>query len=189
VSLAVLPSKAEPVAMWERDFSRFDKNKDGKLDVGEANFPENLPDRSECPDPQVCDAFIEASNNIARAVFSERDADGNGIVTRAEFQANYASRYGNWFDTLDEPGNLRGYITLESLMALPKGGRRMGLYLWAQAPGGDAELQNAISVWASDSAEPVPELVAARIGAEFSRHDLDKDGRVTRVEFLTGVAY
>ena len=126
-------------AMMERMFDRFDADKNGVVTLEEvvksadARFDQVDTDKSGTVDKAEAEAFFAkfAPPQAAAHFLARHDLDGDGKVTRAEFETPMKKRFA-LFDRNDD-----GKVTREELaLAAPMGGRGHGpMAGWGGGPG------------------------------------------------------
>lgn len=108
----------------------------------------------------ACMTFVAPA--FAQGPLRAADADGDGVITQAEFQANSQKNFAN----LDKDGD--GSLTVEELQA--QGGGRLGGGRFAGAGGGAPR-------------EPMSQAqFEERALQRFARLDADADGKLTAEE-------
>lgn len=126
----------------------------------------------------VTRAEAEAS---AKKMFARMDADGNGMLTAADREARMAARRAEMFASMDTDRN--GQISRDEFMAHRhegkgdgKGGHKMGM-----RGHGYGKMMTGMADANKDGSITQAEFVAAAL-ARFDKADANKDGQVTAEE-------
>jgi Ca2+-binding EF-hand superfamily protein len=192
---AQAPAAAAPAASapargerMQKHFAKVDKNADGSIDRQEAANHKFLSKDFDAIDAnkdgklsrEELQARHAAMHDKRRAKFDQHfkqaDANGDGVLTKAEADASTMPGLGKHFDNLD--ANKDGKLTSEEMQSAHRRGRgphgghagKMGERIKAADKDGDGALSKV-------EAADLP-----RLEKHFDRLDANKDGKLTRDE-------
>ena len=194
VGLAVLPSQAERVPNWESMFAGADKNGDGQITPVEVEVHLS-PGFRETLAPEQADRLEARMNDRETKQFREQDADGDGIVTREEYRAQYERKMSALFEALDDGD---GVVTLDEFLQVSSTTGRA--FLVGVAMGQKFNDRQKIDpenrdhpyeavlgdfdAWSKGQQIMPPATAAARLGEFFTKADRNHDAHMTLEEFV-----
>jgi Ca2+-binding EF-hand superfamily protein len=127
--------------------------------------------------------FNESGMRRAGRMFRQLDADGDGELTMAEFTANVADRAERMFSRMDRDGD--GRVTAEDRPRNLARADRPGQA--GMGPRGMGREMRELMRGDGMTAESLAGLMEERAGARFDRLDADGDGMISREEFMAGL--